>query len=121
VVLGMLHSSAKATPLAPSNDNHVKGYTSRSGIALTFDDEKKSLTLATPGGNTLVLDDDSGGITISDRNGNKIVLSSDGIAIESVKAFSVKAKTEMKLESILGTDVKSIGVVKVAGSALQLG
>ena len=121
VVLGMLHSSAKAAPLAPSNDNHVKGYTSRSGIALTFDDEKKSLTLATPGGNTLVLDDDGGGITISDGNGNKIVLSSDGIAIESAKAFSLKANTEMKFESIVSTDVKSIGVVKVAGSALQLG
>jgi len=121
VVLGMLHSSAKAAPLAPSNDNHVKGYTSRSGIALTFDDEKKSLTLATPAGNTLVLDDQSGGITISDSNGNKIVLSASGIAIESAKAVSVKANTEMKFESVVSTDIKSIGVVKVAGSALQLG
>lgn len=121
VVLGMLHSSAKAAPLAPSNDNHVKGYTSRSGITLAFDDEKKSLTLATPAGNTLVLDDQSGGITISDSNGNKIVLSASGIAIESAKAFSVKANTEMKFESVVGTDVKSVGVVKVAGSALQLG
>ncbi|WP_083745508.1 type VI secretion system tip protein VgrG [Variovorax sp. KK3] len=121
VVLGMLHSSAKAAPLRPSNDNHQKGYTSRSGIALTFDDGKKSLTLATPGGNTLVLDDDSGGITISDRNGNKITMSSQGIAIESATALSLKAKTEMKLDSVAGTDVKSAGVVKVAGSALQLG
>jgi Rhs element Vgr protein len=121
VVLGMLHSSAKPAPLAPGNDNHVKGYTSRSGITLAFDDEKKSLTLATPAGNTLVLDDQGGGITISDSNGNKIVMSASGIAIESAKAFSVKANTEMKFESIVGTEVKSIGVVKVAGSALQLG
>jgi len=117
----MLHSSAKPAPLAPSNDNHLKGYTSRSGIALSFDDEKKSLTLATPGGNTLVLDDDAGGLTLSDKNGNRIVLSADGIAIESAKAFTVKTKTEMKFDSIVGTDIKSIGVVKVAGSALQLG
>lgn len=121
VVLGMLHSSAKAAPLAPSNDNHLKGYTSRSGIALSFDDDGKSLTLSTPGGNRLVLDDGNAGITISDSNGNRIVLSRTGIAIESAMAFSVKADTEMKLESTVGTDVKSIGVVKVAGSALQLG
>ena len=129
VLLGMLHSSALASPIAPSNDNHKKGYTSRSKIELLFDDEKKSLTLATPGGNKLVLDDDAKGITIEDQNGNKIVLSSDGIKIESSKAFELKAGTKaditastaLKLEGSASTDVKSDGVVKLAGSAVQLG
>ena len=121
VMLGMLHSSAKAAPLAPSNDNHRKGYTTRSGIELMFDDDKKSLTLATPGGNRLVLGDDAKGITIEDQNGNRIVLSSSGIKIESAKELSLKAGTQAKLEGTAGVDVKSGGVVKVAGSALQLG
>ena len=137
VVLGMLHSSAKAAPLSPSNDNPQKGYKSRSGIQLLFDDEKKVLTLITPGGNSLVLDDDAKGITIKDQNGNKIVLSSDGIAIESSKALTLKSGTEASVEggtslavkagtalTCEGTashDIKSGGVVKLAGSAIQLG
>lgn len=121
VILGMLHSSAKAAPLAPSNDNHQKGYTSRSGIQLLFDDDKKSLTLATPGGNKLLLDDDGRGITIEDQHGNRIVTSSSGITIESATALTLKAGTAMKIEGTASTDVKSGGVVKVAGASLQLG
>jgi Rhs element Vgr protein len=137
VILGMLHSSAMAAPLSPSNDNPHKGYKSRSGIQLLFDDEKKAVTLLTPGGNSLVLDDDAQGITIKDQNGNKIVLSSDGIVIESSKALSLKSGTEGKFEGgtsmdvkagtaltcegTASNDIKSGGVVKVAGSAIQLG
>lgn len=137
VLLGMLHSSAMAAPLSPSNDNHHKGYTSRSRIELRFDDEKKSVSLKTPGGNQLVLDDDAKGITIEDQHGNRIVLGSDGIRIESSKALGLKSGTDgkleagttldvtasaaLKLEGTASTDVKSGGVVKVAGSAVQLG
>ncbi len=137
VLLGMLHSSALAAPLAPSNDNPQKGYTSRSKIELLFDDDKKSVTLSTPGGNKLVLDDSAQGITIEDQNGNKIVLSSSGIKIESSKALEMKSGTGSKLEAgttldvtasaaltlegTASTDVKSGGVVKLAGAAIQLG
>lgn len=137
VLLGMLHSSALAAPLPPSNDNHHKGYKSRSGIELMFDDDKRVLTLRTPGGNTLVLDDDAQGITLQDQNGNKIVLGPDGIALESRKALSLKSGTEGRFEggtsvdlkagtalTCEGTashDIKSGGMVKLAGAAIQLG
>ena len=58
VVLGMLHSSAKAPPIEPTADNDEKGYVSRSKIALRFDDKKKVAILETPGGNRLTLSDD---------------------------------------------------------------
>ena len=137
VILGMLHSSAKAAPLEPSNANPQKGYKSRSGMQLLFDDEKSIVTLLTPGGNSLVLDDDAQGITLKDQHGNKIVLSSDGIVIESSKALTLTAGSEARFESgssldikagtALGCegtashDIKSGGVVKLAGSAIQLG
>ncbi|MEO5734500.1 MAG: type VI secretion system tip protein VgrG [Rubrivivax sp.] len=137
VILGMLHSSAMAAPLSPSNDNPHKGYKSRSGIQLLFDDDKAVVSLLTPGGNSLVLDDDTKGITIKDQNGNKIVLGSDGIVIESSKALTLKSGTEGSLEGgtsldvkagtaltcegTASNDIKSGGVVKVAGSAIQLG
>ena len=137
VLLGMLHSSALAAPLSPSNDNPQKGYTSRSGIALLFDDEKQSVSLSTPGGNRLLLDDEAQGITIEDQHGNSILLSSEGITIKSTKALELKSGTAgkleagttldltataaLKVEGTASTDIKSGGVVKVAGSALQLG
>ena len=137
VMLGMLHSSAMAAPLSPSNDNHEKGYKSRSGIEMLFDDKKRVVTLRTPGGNTLVLDDDAKGITLQDQNGNKIVLGPEGITLESSKALSLKSGTEgsfeggtsmdvkagtaLTCEGTASNDIKSGGVVKVAGAVIQLG
>jgi len=137
VLLGMLHSSALAPPLQPTSANPQKGYQSREGIQLLFDDEKKSVSLITPGGNSLVLSDDAQGITLKDQNGNKIVLGPEGIVIESSKALGLKsgtagsleggtsldlkAGTALTCEGTASTDIKSGGVVKVAGAAVQLG
>jgi Rhs element Vgr protein len=137
VLLGMLHSSAHAAPLTPANANDHKGFTTRSGIVLQFDDATKSLTLKTPAGNQLVLDDDAGGITLQDANGNKLEMRASGITLESAAALTLKigssAKVEaaanlevkagavLKLQGVATTDIKSGGVVKVAGSAIQLG
>jgi len=101
VILGMLHSSKKAPPVEPSADNHEKAYVSRSGITLKFDDDKKVLTLETPGKNRLVLSDDAGGITLEDQNGNKITMDKDGVAIKSPKkAVTLTAKTDFKAKAI---------------------
>ena len=48
VVLGQCHSSAKPAPEPAKDDNHVKGYVSRSKLKLTFDDDKKVVVLETP-------------------------------------------------------------------------
>ena len=54
----MCHSSAKPAPEPAKDDNHVKGYVSRSKMKLTFDDDKKVVVLETPAGNKLTLSDD---------------------------------------------------------------
>jgi Rhs element Vgr protein len=96
VVLGGLHSSAHTSPLAASDDNHQKGFTTRSGMHILFNDDKKTMSLDTPKGNKLVLDEDKGRLQIADQNGNSIVLSSDGIAFNSAKDVIIKAKGESK-------------------------
>jgi Rhs element Vgr protein len=116
VVLGMLHSSAKAAPLAGSDDNHEKGYKSRSGMRLHFDDEKTVLTIDTPAGNALVLDDGEKSLTLADQHGNKIVLDADGIRLESIKAFVVQAGTEATLESGTGFALKGGTELKLEGA-----
>lgn len=116
VVLGMLHSSAKPPPIEATEDNHQKTYLSRSGISLLFDDDKKVVTLATPGGNSLVLSDDDGGITLQDQNGNQIVLNSDGIAFTSAKELALKAKTDLKADAV-NAELKASASLKAQGSA----
>ena len=116
VVLGMLHSSAKAPPIEPTAGNDEKGYVSRSKIALKFDDKKKVAILETPGGNRLTLSDDQKGILLEDQNGNSIELGSGGIVLtSSKKAVTLKAKTDLKVEA-LNAEIKASSGVKVKGS-----
>ncbi len=116
VVLGMLHSSAKAPPLEASEDNPQKTYVSRSGIKLLFDDEEKVVTLATPGGNSLELTDADGGILLEDENNNKLVLDGDGITIESAGDIVLKATGDVKVEGI-NLESKASAAFKAGGSA----
>lgn len=100
VILGMLHSSKKQAPLEPEDTNSQKGYRSRSGIRLIFDDDKKSVILETPGKRIAELNDDTGTITIKDDNGNKITMDKNGITIEAAnKDIKLKANNSIKLEA----------------------
>ena len=120
VILGMLHSSAKAAPLAGSDDNHEKEYRSRSGMRLHFNDDKKIALLETPAGNRMTLSEDDQGMKLEDQNGNKIELTPDGIKIESAKALSLKAGTELKAEGQAGAELSSSATCKVKGSLVQI-
>jgi len=117
VVLGGLFSGANAAPITASDDNHQKGFTTRSGIHILFDDDKKTITIDTPGGNKLMLDDDQKQINITDQNGNKILLSSDGITLDSAKDVIIKAKGDVKLEGTKGLQLKASAQFKAEGSA----
>lgn len=116
VVLGMLHSSAHAPPIAATEDNHQKAYVSRSGVTLLFDDEDKRVSLETPDGNRLELTDADGGIVLEDKNGNKLTLDGNGITIESAKDLVLKAKGDVKAEGLKLELKASIGF-KAEGSA----
>jgi uncharacterized protein involved in type VI secretion and phage assembly len=117
VILGMLPSSAKAAPLKGSNDNHQKGYQSRSKIRLLFDDDKKKVLLETPGGNRLTLDDDGKKVKLEDQTGNVVEMSQDGVRIESKKSLTLKAGTEIKVESGTSLGVKGGTTLKLEGAA----
>jgi Rhs element Vgr protein len=136
VMLGMLHSSANAPHLSGSDDNHEKGYQSRSKMRLSFHDDDKVMSLETPAGNKIELSEKDKTLTITDQTGNSITMNPDGITIESKKALALKAGTELTLESGTslkakgGTDLKlegtsaaelsSTGSTKVSGSVVQI-
>ena len=116
VILGMLHSSAKAAPLTGSDDNHEKMYQSRSGMKLYFNDDKKIILLETPAGKKVTLDEDAGELKMVDENENKIVLSSDGILIQSNGKIEIKAQQDIKMEG-LNVESKAQASFKAEGSA----
>lgn len=116
VVLGHLHSSKSPSPIPGSDDNHEKGLVTRSEMRLHFDDDKKVITIETPGGNKIVLSEDAGGITVEDQNGNKMEMTSDGINLESPGAITVKATKDLSLEG-MNVNIKASAQLKAEGSA----
>ncbi|MBD8489280.1 type VI secretion system tip protein VgrG [Echinicola sp. CAU 1574] len=135
VVLGMLHSSAKPAPITASDDNHEKGFVTRSEMKLIFDDDKKSIKIETPAGKTIVLDEDEGTIVIKDENGNSLTVDSSGIVMESngdinIKTsgdvnlegtnVNIKANAQFKAEGSAGVEMSSSAIAVVKGSLVQI-
>lgn len=135
IVLGMLNSSAKPAPIKAADENNEKGYVSRSEIKLMFNDDKKSVSLQTPGGRSIVMDDDAKVIKLEDGNGNKILLNDDGITIESQKKINLKssddiavegnnisskAQMSFKAEGSAGLELKSSATAVLKGSLVQI-
>lgn len=116
VVLGMLNSSAKPAPLTASDDNHEKGFFTRSEMKLVFNDDKKSVILETPAGKKISVDEDAGVIQLEDENGNKFILNADGVTIESCKDVIVKATGDVKIEGV-NIELKASAQLKAEGSA----
>ncbi len=117
IVLGMLHSSSKAAPFEAADDNFEKGYVSKEGIRLVFDDKKKSVSIETPAGKKIVLDEDEGAIKLEDENSNKFIMDSDGIIIESGGKLELKSSQDLKVEGGVNLELKAGASFKAEGSA----
>jgi len=135
VVLGMLNSSAKPAPITASDDNHEKGFVTRSEMKMIFNDDKISYTLETPKGKKLILNEDEDAVTIEDEHANKLMLNKDGISMESGKDIKIKAKGDVKIEGAnisvkasaqfkaegnSGSELKSGAVTIVKGSQVKI-
>lgn len=117
VILGMCNSSSKPAPLPGSDDNHEKGYVSRSEMKMIFNDDKKTIQIETPGGNKVLISEDEKKIHMEDQNGNKITMDKDGIKIESIKELTLKAATDLKAEAGSNANLKGGSQLKVEGGA----
>ncbi len=116
VILGACHSSAKPAPEPAADDNHRKGYVSREKMQFVLDDEKKIITLETPGGNRLTLSEDEAAVLLEDQNGNKITLKDSGITVESCKDLTLKAAKDIKVEG-MNMDMKAKSTLKASGTS----
>lgn len=100
VMLGMLNSKNKPAPLPTTDENHEKGWVTRSGIRMIFNDDNPSYTLETPAGNKCVVDDKDKSILLEDQHGNSIKMNQDGITINSAKDIKLSASGDVKTEGV---------------------
>jgi len=116
IMLGMLNSSVKPAPLTESDDNNEKGFVTRSGMKVLFNDDKVSTTIETPNGNKILLSEDEGSILLEDENGNKIEMTSNGILMESASDMIIKASGDVNIEGT-NINIKASANFKAEGSA----
>jgi Rhs element Vgr protein len=104
VVLGMLHSSAKPSPISAKDVNHEKGFTTRSKMHISFNDDTKTIRIDTPAKNYILLDEKETKIEVVDQNNNKIIMKPSGIEVESPLKIDIKAGTDLTIKA--GTSIK---------------
>ncbi|MCB0632246.1 MAG: type VI secretion system tip protein VgrG [Saprospiraceae bacterium] len=116
VILGSVYSSGRAFPNQPEEGNNLKAFISREQMKMTFDEEKKVITITTPGNNQLVFSDEDQGVTLSDQNGNSIKLSPSGIEINSASNITIKASESISMDGPTGiTATASGGAIDLNG------
>jgi len=120
VVLGMLHSSAKPAPIRAKDVNHEKGFTTRSKMHVQFNDDKKSITIDTPAGNSIILDESGSTIKIKDQNSNKVTLDMKGISLESPLQIEIKAGTILSLSAGASLSISAPALSMKADAAVSI-
>ncbi|PSR18571.1 Rhs element Vgr protein [filamentous cyanobacterium CCP3] len=119
VILGMLNSSKLPAPLVVKDTNHEKGFVTRSGMRVWFEDEKKVMTLDTPGKNQVVISDDEKSITLTDQHKNTVTLDSSGISLKSPKDIVLKATGKITLKATQDASVEGLNVSVKANSQFK--
>lgn len=107
VILGSLYSSKRKPAYELTSDNYKKAIVTKSKLTIEFDDEKKIITIETPGKNKVVIDDDDKSILLEDETGNKVKLSQDGILLDSPKDISITAQGKISLKATKNVEVES--------------
>ncbi len=101
VIIGSLYSSginpipAENIVGTPNAENNKKGWVSKTGMSIVFDDKNEKISIVTLNNtNSIVLDGKNSTIVISDINNNSISMGSKGISIESKNKISIKSKED---------------------------
>jgi Rhs element Vgr protein len=111
VILGSVYGQKNTPAIIPDEKNAEKGFITRSGMKVLFDDEKKTLSILTSDDNKILIDETNKFIELKDISGNIVKLSDSGISLQSDKNITIKAAGDIAIE---GKNVK------IKGSAIDL-
>ncbi|WP_343732774.1 type VI secretion system tip protein VgrG [Duganella sp.] len=115
VILGSLYSSKRTPPYELAAENNFKALVTRSKLKMEFDDDKKVITLITPGNNKIVISDAAKSILLQDQNNNKVELSPSGILLDSPKDITLNAKGKVVITAVQNVEASAQMDVKVTG------
>jgi len=115
VILGSLYSSKQKPPYELTADNNIHGISTKSKMKLEFDDEKKIITIQTPGNNLIQISDDAKSIQLIDQHKNKIIMNDGGIVIESSKDITLKATNNVVIDAGAAAQVKAKSDIEMKG------
>lgn len=120
VVLGSLYSGKNKGKYTPDDKNKTKAIVTKSGIVIEMDEEKKILTLKTPGKNSIIISDEDKGITLEDANGNSIALNDSGIEIKSSKKLVLKDGSGLEISSGAAAKIKGTTGLDLEGQNINV-
>ncbi|MEM6696898.1 MAG: type VI secretion system tip protein VgrG [Bacteroidota bacterium] len=107
IILGTLYSESNAPVVNNSDDNFIKGFYTRNGNQIQFDDQNDIITIQTAANQTITLEDQSGSIELADKNRNTITMDSSGITLKSGSDINIEASTGNV--NVKGLSVELIG------------
>lgn len=114
VILGSLYSSKKAPPQTLEQNNNTKMLLTREKMSVEFNEEKKVITIKTPGNRTFILDDENKKIVLDDSK-SSIVISDDGIKLSTPKDVVLDVKGKLDVDAKGGINLKTTGDLKGEG------
>ncbi|WP_259070959.1 type VI secretion system tip protein VgrG [Mucilaginibacter sp. X4EP1] len=122
VILGMLNSSNNPAPLQASNQNDQKGYTSRSGMTMLFNDSEKSLKITTPAGKKMTISEQDGVMSMEDENGNTFSMDSSAITMKSAGDIKLTATGDLTVSAAnVSISPSSSFAVSSGGASINAG
>ena len=114
VVLGSLIGSTQTPAYARTEQNQKKAIVTREKLKIEFDEEKKSISIQTPGSNQIEISDEGKSIKLSDQNGNKLLMDPNGITLSSARDIVLKSGGNVIIDS-----TSNINIVSKADMALS--
>jgi Rhs element Vgr protein len=119
VILGSLYSSKQSPASGIQKENNIRSIVTKSKLKIEFEEEKKNITITTPGNNIIEISDEGKSIKITDLNKNKIEMTNSGIAIESSQSLSLKAKTNIKIEAGTNIDIRGKEALNLKATTIE--
>lgn len=119
VILGSVYSAKQAPPYPLSDQNTIRAIFTKSNMKIEFEEERKEITIQTPGKNTIVISDEDKSIRLSDQHNNKIAMTSDGISMESSASIQLKAKADITLEANGAISASAKGNMAIKGTNID--
>lgn len=120
VILGSLYGDKHRPPSEYGAKNNVKEIVTREKLRIGFDEEKKVMTLSTPGENTVEISDDGKRIRLTDQNKNEITMDGGGITISSAKDIMLKAKGSITMDAATKINGSAKSDINIDGTNVKI-